>query len=245
MNKVKRTLFLFLVLFIISPPIIFGFVVQYQGNVTPIAVVLAVLILVTHYVFVTGISLRYGATECVCFFGSCTCAFLFFACLPVLLYLTNSAMFSLKFNLNFTGIVLLKIIILALWEEFIFRVLFFKLCEKWLSSSAVIILSAIFFGLIHWGQHWLDVLTTMVFGGIILGVLYHKTRSLAMVWGFHVGINVYFFTVNKGFTLINVNAITWLKPEYIANSVIAVPGIVLLLVLWRFQRNVEKLHFAS
>jgi hypothetical protein len=77
MNKVKRTLFLFLMLFIISPPIIFGFVVQYQGNVTPIAVVLAVLILVTHYVFVTGISLRYGATECVCFFGSCTCAFLF------------------------------------------------------------------------------------------------------------------------------------------------------------------------
>ena len=80
---------------------------------------------------------------------------------------------------------------------------------------------------------------------LLLGVLYHKTRSLAVVWGFHVGINVYFFTVNKGFTLINVDAITWLQPEHIANSVIAVPGIVMLLVLWRFQRNVEKLHFAS
>ncbi|WP_082023985.1 CPBP family intramembrane glutamic endopeptidase [Clostridium polynesiense] len=76
---------------------------------------------------------------------------------------------------NFSGI-LAAVIIAAVFEEILFRGLVFKELSKGMNISAAIILQALFFGLAHGNK--LQFIYAF-YGGIILGLIYYWTNSLA------------------------------------------------------------------
>lgn len=78
------------------------------------------------------------------------------------------------------------------FEEVAFRGVTFRLLEEWLGSTAALVLSSAFFGLIHGtNPHatWFATLAIALEAGLLLGAAYMLTRSLWFVTGLHLAWN--------------------------------------------------------
>jgi membrane protease YdiL (CAAX protease family) len=85
-------------------------------------------------------------------------------------------------------------LLVALFEEGVFRGIVFRLLERSLGSWIAIILSGLFFGLIHLlnpGATLFGALSIALEAGIVLGAAYMLTRSLWLAIGIHWAWNFF------------------------------------------------------
>jgi membrane protease YdiL (CAAX protease family) len=76
----------------------------------------------------------------------------------------------------------------SLFEEVLFRAISFRLLEEWLGSGAALLLSSVFFGLVHVGNpnaSWSAGFAIALEAGLLLGAAYMLTRSLWFATGIH------------------------------------------------------------
>jgi membrane protease YdiL (CAAX protease family) len=80
---------------------------------------------------------------------------------------------------------------LALVEELVFRWMVFGLLHRARISPAIIIyFSALLFAAAHVSTKSVVELWTVFISGIVLGIIYHETRKLYLVWVLHILINL-------------------------------------------------------
>ncbi len=78
------------------------------------------------------------------------------------------------------------------FEEVAFRGVTFRLLEEWLGSTAALVISSAFFGLLHgMNPHatWFATLAIALEAGLLLGAAFMLTRSLWFVTGLHLAWN--------------------------------------------------------
>ncbi len=79
-------------------------------------------------------------------------------------------------------------------EEIIFRGVLFRISEEGVGTWWALVISGLFFGLVHLGNKgataW-SAIAIAVEAGLLLGLLYHVTRSLWLCMGLHAGWNVF------------------------------------------------------
>jgi len=80
----------------------------------------------------------------------------------------------------------------AIAEELLFRGVLFRATEEGLGTIAALVVSALFFGLAHYGNKNATVWSSVaiaVEAGLLLGLVYHVWRSLPVCIGLHAGWN--------------------------------------------------------
>lgn len=147
--------------------------------------------------------------------------------------------------------VLLPVISLSLYsgycEEVVSRLIIFRILEEWLGTWSALLLSALFFGIVHLGNENASMLSSLAItleAGILLGAAYILTRSVWLAVGIHFawnfsqggifGMPVSGVTV-KGFVNARLDGPTWFTggefgPEGSAVAVI-IGGIIGLVFL--------------
>jgi membrane protease YdiL (CAAX protease family) len=129
----------------------------------------------------------------------------------------------------------------AVLEETIFRGILYRIVEESLGTNWALILSALFFGLIHIPNEHANAVSVVsaIAGGLLLGLMFSLTRRLWLPIAFHAGWNwalASYGTVVSGiedmptFLQIRMNGPEWITggsfgPE---NSIITI-GLVLIL----------------
>lgn len=125
---------------------------------------------------------------------------------------------------------LFSVVILApLYEELLFRKFILGGLLKQVSAFKAIIISALFFGVIHW--NWLQGINAFVLG-IIIGWLYYKTESIALCIFAHFANNLYAVTLGIVHEAFLMEPILW------ANSLLCVMGAFILVFS---KERVERL----
>jgi membrane protease YdiL (CAAX protease family) len=92
------------------------------------------------------------------------------------------------------GTALLLFFFVAVFEEVLFRGIFFRLLEEGLGTWAALALSALLFGFIHFGNPGATTLSAFAIAleaGVLLGAAYVATRSLWGPIGLHTAWNVF------------------------------------------------------
>lgn len=85
------------------------------------------------------------------------------------------------------------LILVAFSEEVLFRGYYVVLLKKYLkSNAAVMIISSVCFGLIHWGLGWIDVIETSSWGLIVIYSVYRSGSIYPAILS-HFFINFIFF----------------------------------------------------
>jgi hypothetical protein len=82
-------------------------------------------------------------------------------------------------------------LLLAAWEEFVMRGYVFRQLSLGISPAAAVAITGLVFGLLHSanpGASWQGVLYTVI-GGVLMGWLLLKSRSLWLLIGYHFGWN--------------------------------------------------------
>ncbi|MEZ4621220.1 MAG: type II CAAX endopeptidase family protein [Caldilineaceae bacterium] len=82
--------------------------------------------------------------------------------------------------------------LVGVFEETLFRGILFRFLEEGLGSWIALILTALFFGLSHWGNPHATVWSSIAIAleaGILFGAVYMATRSLWVVMGLHTAWN--------------------------------------------------------
>ncbi len=84
------------------------------------------------------------------------------------------------------------VLLLAIMEEFMFRGIVYRLLEEWLGTIAALLLSAGFFGLVHFTNEHADAISILSasLGGLFMGTLYCLTRRLWIPIFFHASWNL-------------------------------------------------------
>jgi uncharacterized protein len=80
----------------------------------------------------------------------------------------------------------------AIVEEILTRGVLFRISEEGLGTWGALVVSALFFGLGHIGNHGATVWSAIAVGieaGLLLGMLFHVSRSLPLCIGVHLGWN--------------------------------------------------------
>jgi membrane protease YdiL (CAAX protease family) len=80
----------------------------------------------------------------------------------------------------------------GLFEEVVFRGIFFRLIEEWLGSGVALLVSGALFGLVHMNNEngsGLSAMAIAVEAGVLLGACYMLTRSLWFPIGVHIAWN--------------------------------------------------------
>jgi len=93
-------------------------------------------------------------------------------------------------NIGAPGFVMLgmQLFCAAMFEEVVFRGIFFRIVEQGMGSWMALAMSAIFFGLAHLGNPGSSLFAALAIAleaGILLGVAYMLTRNLWLVTGIH------------------------------------------------------------
>jgi len=126
----------------------------------------------------------------------------------------------------------------AFLQVLAFRLVLFKLSEEILGSWLAFILIAVVFSLVHLGNPDAGLLSTVFFilGDILLAAAFIYTRRLWMVWGIHLGWNLFqdgvFGMPNSGIT----DLPSWIQPnisgpEWITGGSIGIEMSVIATVL--------------
>lgn len=82
----------------------------------------------------------------------------------------------------------------AIWEEVVFRGIVFRVVEEGLGTWLALVISALTFGLLHFGNEdatMISVLTITVTAGPFLASVYILTRRLWLAIGAHYAVNVF------------------------------------------------------
>ena len=80
----------------------------------------------------------------------------------------------------------------AIAEELVFRGILFRVTEEGLGTWAALAVSALVFGALHIANRGATAWTSMAIAieaGLLLGLIYHVTRSLPLCMGVHLGWN--------------------------------------------------------
>ncbi len=87
----------------------------------------------------------------------------------------------------------------ALTEDLIFRGAILYILIKRIGANKAILLSAVFFGMYHWfsygilSERWILLVYVFIvtgFTGYVWAYTFHKTKSIMLALGFHVGYNL-------------------------------------------------------
>lgn len=82
----------------------------------------------------------------------------------------------------------------AISEEIIFRGVVYRICEEGMGTIWALAISSVFFGLVHLGNEgstaW-SAAAIAIEAGLLLGLVYHVTRSLWVCIGLHAGWNFF------------------------------------------------------
>lgn len=86
----------------------------------------------------------------------------------------------------------ISITMLAFFEEVLFRGVLYRILEGWLGTVAALALSALLFGLVHVTNEGASPLgiTSAVFGGALMGILFTWSRRLWVPTAFHAVWNL-------------------------------------------------------
>ena len=116
------------------------------------------------------------------------------ATVGILALLGSYHVIGLNPEMNWLGLLTLVGLGAAIGEEVMFRGALFRIVEEGLGSWWALALSALFFGAIHFGNQgatlWSSV-AIAVDAGLMLGLLYHVTRSLPICMGLHAAWNFF------------------------------------------------------
>ena len=97
-------------------------------------------------------------------------------------------------DMNWLGLLTLVGLGAAIGEEIMFRGVLFRIVEEGLGTWWALVLSALFFGAIHFGNQGATIWSSIaiaVDAGLMLGLLYHVTRSLSLCMGLHAAWNFF------------------------------------------------------
>jgi len=155
----------------------------------------------------------------------------------------------------------------ALLEELLFRGFVFQRLVDGIGNGAALWLMAALFAIAHWGnpgmqgatEFWASIDTLL--GGLLLGLAYLRTRSLALPIGIHFGWNWVQGSV-LGFDVSGTHQAGWLLPQLLDRpqwlsggtfgpeaSIFAVfVDAAAVLLLWRWKgttRRSESLHYVT
>jgi membrane protease YdiL (CAAX protease family) len=89
---------------------------------------------------------------------------------------------------------LLFYLLVAVFEEVLFRGILFRIVEEWLGSWAAIVISALIFGLAHLANPNATLVSALAIAleaGVLLALVYMLTRSLWAVIGIHWAFNFF------------------------------------------------------
>jgi uncharacterized protein len=101
-------------------------------------------------------------------------------------------------DLSFKNLLLLTVIMVffvGLVEELIFRSLLQTRLEQALSMPEAILITSFLFGLMHSGYGTYYEMLYTCFVGLIIGIIFHKTRSLPFTAVLHGFVNVFLFGI--------------------------------------------------
>ena len=104
----------------------------------------------------------------------------------------------------------------AIAEEIVFRGVLFRISEEGLGFGWALAISALFFGGLHIGNPGATLWTSFaiaVEAGVLLGVVYHVTRSLPVCMGVHMAWNFLEGTVFGSAVSGTAAKTSWLIPE--------------------------------
>lgn len=134
-------------------------------------------------------------------------------------------------------------------EEIIFRGVLFRVVEDAFGTWIALILSALVFGLLHWGNPnatWWSSFAIAVEAGLLLGMAYACTRSLWFVMGLHaawnftqgvvLGIPVSGFAL-KGFLASTTQGSVWLSGGEFGAEASVLAVMMCLIVAYLFTRK--------
>lgn len=97
------------------------------------------------------------------------------------------------FNLLILAVIM--IFVVSFVEELIFRSILQNRLETIIGSTKAVIITSILFGLMQSGYGNVYEFIYIFFVGVLLGYLFHKTRSLPLVTLIHGFMNVFFFGI--------------------------------------------------
>lgn len=123
-------------------------------------------------------------------------------------------------------------------EEIMFRGVLFRMVEEGLGTWAALIISALFFGAVHLGNPGATLWSSLAIAieaGLLFGMLYHVTRSLALCMGLHAMWNFAQGTI-YGIPVSGTDAEGWLVstrtgPDWLSGGVFGAEASVIALGL--------------
>ncbi len=161
-------------------------------------------------------------------------------------------------SLRALGLGFLVFILVALWEENLFRGFVFQRLVDGLGEWPAQVILALFFGLAHWGNPGMHGATKLwatlgiALAAVFMGLAYLRTRSLAMPIGIHLTWNWVQGNV-LGFGVSGTQQRGWLQPSFHGRpdwvsggafgpeaSVFGVLAVLVsLLLLWKWKGSQE------
>ncbi|WP_426688391.1 CPBP family intramembrane glutamic endopeptidase [Rhodanobacter ginsengiterrae] len=123
-------------------------------------------------------------------------------------------------------------------EEIMFRGVLFRIVEEGLGTWWALAISALFFGAVHLGNPGATLWSSMAIAieaGLLFGMLYHVTRSLALCMGLHAAWNFTQGTI-YGIPVSGTDADGWLVstrsgPDWLSGGVFGAEASVVALAL--------------
>lgn len=122
-------------------------------------------------------------------------------------------------SLRTLGLGFLVFILVALWEENLFRGFLFQRLVNGLGEWPAQLILALFFGIAHWGNPGMQGATKLwatlgiALAAVFMGLAYLRTRSLAMPIGIHLAWNWVQGNV-LGFGVSGTTQHGWLRPVF-------------------------------
>lgn len=123
-------------------------------------------------------------------------------------------------------------------EEIMFRGVLFRIVEEGLGTWWALVISALFFGAVHLGNPGATLWSSIAIAieaGLLFGMLYHVTRSLALCMGLHAAWNFTQGTI-YGIPVSGTDADGWLVsartgPDWLSGGVFGAEASVVAIVL--------------
>ena len=86
---------------------------------------------------------------------------------------------------------LITVILLALYEEIIYRGIIYRITENWIGTNLALIIPAVIFGISHIPNENATLLGIIgaTFGGFLLSIMFTYTKRLWVPFSFHLGWN--------------------------------------------------------
>ena len=86
---------------------------------------------------------------------------------------------------------LISLTLMALFEEIIFRGIFYRILEKWLGTNIALIVPSLIFGIVHITNENATILGVIgaTIGGLLVSIMFTYTKRLWIPFSFHLGWN--------------------------------------------------------